>query len=322
MRSTLWKLGTALVALAAAIHVAAADYPDKPVQLIVPYGAGGSTDLLARAIAQVAPRYFSQPLVVVNKPGGGAIPGRLDVVRAKPDGYTLLFGYGSGEDLVVPHQRQIPYDALADFEPVARMSIHSVVVCAGADSPYKSVADLVKAGKQKGSLTAAVSTKGAAVDIAFLLLGKAAGIKVVTIPGTGGAEAITRLVGGHTDFGGGHPSEVLPHIKAGRIRPLCVALETRDTTLPDVPTCKEQGYDVVTAGSVKGIAAPKGTPKPVLAYLEKKCKDISEDAEFGRIMKDIGQPVNYMGAAEYTVWFKAAHDQFGSLLKTLNIETK
>jgi tripartite-type tricarboxylate transporter receptor subunit TctC len=322
MRNTLWKLGTALIALVAAAAVAAADYPDKPIQLIVPYGAGGSTDLLARAIAQVAPKYFAHPLVVVNKPGGGAIPGRLDVVRAKADGYTLLFGYGSGEDLVVPHQRQVPYDALADFEPIARMSIHSVVVCAGADSPYKTVADLVKAGKQKGSLTAAVSTKGAAVDIAFLLFGKAAGIKVVTVPGSGGADAITRLIGGHADFGGGHPSEVLPHIKAGRILPLCVALDARDSTLPDVPTCKEKGFDVVTAGSVKGLAAPKGTPKEVVAALQTRMQKISEDPDFKRIMADLGQPVNYMPGAEYRTWLKAQYDQYGSLIKTLGIETK
>src|SRR5512141_1963851 len=98
MRTLVSKLAAAALAILAAVP-AAADYPDKPIQLIVPYGAGGSTDLLARAIAQVAPKYFSQPLVVVNKPGGGAIPGRLDVARSKPDGYTLLFGWGSGEDL-------------------------------------------------------------------------------------------------------------------------------------------------------------------------------------------------------------------------------
>jgi tripartite-type tricarboxylate transporter receptor subunit TctC len=227
MRKLVWRLGVAVAALAAAGAVAAAEFPDKPVQLIVPYGAGGSTDLLARAISQVAPKYFSQPLVVVNKPGGGAIPGRLDVTRAKADGYTLLFGYGSGEDLVVPHQRQIPYDVFKDFETVARMSIHSIVIAVPAESPYKSLADLARAGKEKGSLTAAVSTKGAAVDITFLLFGKAAGIKVVTVPGSGGADAVTRLIGGHADFGGGHPSEVIPHIKAGRLRALWRAASRR-----------------------------------------------------------------------------------------------
>jgi tripartite-type tricarboxylate transporter receptor subunit TctC len=322
MRNLPWKLGAALVALAAATAVAAAEYPDKPVQLVVPYGAGGSTDLLARAVSQVAPRYFSQPLVVVNKPGGGAIPGRLDVVRAKPDGYTLLFGYGSGEDLVVPHQRELPYNALADFDPIARISVHSIVIAVASDSQYKSLGDLVKAAKAKGSITAAVASKGAAVDIAFLLFGKAAGIKVITVPGTGGSDAITRLVGGHSDFGGGHPSEVLPHIKAGRLRPLCVALEKRDASIPDVPTCKEQGFDVVTAGSVKGVAAPKGTPKEIVAALESRLQKISADPEFAKIMGDLGQPVNFMPGAEYRTWLKAESDHYASLIKTLGVETK
>jgi tripartite-type tricarboxylate transporter receptor subunit TctC len=322
MRTSPWKLGSALAALVAAGAVAAADYPDKPIQLIVPYGAGGSTDLLARAVAQVAPRYFSQPLVVVNKPGGGAIPGRLDVVRARADGYTLLFGYGSGEDLVVPHQRQVPYDPLADFEAVARISIHSIVLAVPTESPFKTLGDLVKAGKAKGSLTAAVSTKGAAVDIAYRLFGKAAGINVVPVPGSGGADAITRLLGGHSDFGGGHPSEVLPHVKAGRLRCLAVALDKRDATLPDVPTFKELGYDVVTAGSVKGVAAPKGTPKEILAALQGRFQKIAEDPEFQKIMGDLGQPVNFMPAAEYKGWLKAQSDQYAALIKSLGIEAK
>lgn len=319
-RSSLALIGA--LAIVAGTAAGAADYPSKPIQLVVPYSAGGSTDILARAVAQVAPKHLPQPLVVVNKAGGGAIPGRLDVVRAAPDGYTLLFGYGSGEDSVVPFQRQLPYDVLKDFEPVCRVSIHSIVLAVPVASPYRTLADLVKGAKEKGSLTAAVSTKGASVDITFQLFGKAAGIQVISVPGSGGSDAVTRLVGGHTDFGGGHPSEVLPHVKAGRLRLLAVALEKRDAVLPDVPTFREAGYDVVTAGSVKGIAAPKGTPKAVLSYLEGKCKAITEDPEFSKIMADIAQPVNYQGAEEYRAWFKAAHDQFGSLLKTLAIETK
>jgi tripartite-type tricarboxylate transporter receptor subunit TctC len=322
MHKRIWTVLAAALGLSVAATSGLAAYPDKPIQLIVPYGAGGSTDLLARAIAQVAPKYFSQPLVVVNKAGGGGIPGRVDVARSKPDGYTLLFGWGSGEDLVVPHQRKLPYDLFADFETVCRMSIHSIVLAVPASSPYKTLGDLVKAGKSKEYITASVSTKGASVDVTFLLFGKAAGIKVTTIPGAGGADAITKLVGGHVDFGGGHPSEILPHMKAGRLRALAVALEQRDPSVPDVPTFRELGYDVVTAGSVKGVAAPKGTPKEVIAYLEKKFKDVADDPEFKKIMSDLGQPVHYMPAAEYKVWFKQAYDQFGTLYKTLGIETK
>jgi tripartite-type tricarboxylate transporter receptor subunit TctC len=311
-----------LVVTAGVTTAMAADYPNKPIQLIVPYGAGGSTDVLARAISQVAPKHFPQPLVVVNKTGGGGIPGRVDVVKSKADGYTLLFGYGSGEDTVVPFQRPLPYDVFKDFEMICRMSVHSIVLAVPASSPYKTLADLVKAGKTKDYMTASVSTKGASVDITFLLFAKAAGIKVTTIPGSGGSDAITKLVGGHVDFGGGHPSEVLPHMKADRLRGLAVAFEKRDPSVADVPTFKEFGYDVVTAGSVKGVAAPKGTPKEITSYLEKKFKEIADDAEFQKIMKDIGQPVMYQNAEEYKVWFKQAYDQFGALLKTLNIETK
>lgn len=321
MKKRIWAaIATALGLLAGA--GASAAYPEKPIQLIVPYGAGGSTDLLARAVAQVAPKYFPQPVVVVNKGGGGGIPGRVEVVRAKPDGYTLLFGWGSGEDLVVPHQRKLPYDLFTDFETVCRLSIHSIALAVPSSSPHKTLADLVKAAKGKEYVTASVSTKGASVDVTFLLFGKAAGIKVNTIPGAGGADAITKLVGGHVDFGGGHPSEILPHMKAGRLRALAVALENRDGSIPDVPTFKEQGFDVVTAGSVKGVAAPKGTPKEVIAYLEKKFQEVANDPEFRKIMGDLGQPVDYLNAADYKVWFRKSYDQFGELYKTLGIETK
>jgi tripartite-type tricarboxylate transporter receptor subunit TctC len=323
MQRTLWivlMLALALGVLPGASG--AADYPNKPIQLIVPYSAGGSTDVLARAITQVAPRFFPQPVIVVNKPGGGAIPGRVEVVKARPDGYTLLFGYGSGEDLVVPHQRSLPFDTFKDFETGPRISVHSIALAVPASSPHKTLADLVKWAKTREYATASVSTKGASVDITFLLFGKAAGIKVTTIPGSGGADAITKLVGGHVDFGGGHPSEILPHIKAGRLRPLAVAFDKRDPSIPDVPTFKEFGYDVVTAGSVKGIAAPKGTPKEIMSYLDKKFKEVCDDAEFQKIMKDIGQPVLYQSSEEYKVWFKNAYDQFGQLVKTLDIQTK
>jgi tripartite-type tricarboxylate transporter receptor subunit TctC len=158
------------------------------------------------------------------------------------------------------------------------------------------------------------------VDITFLALAKAAGIKIVTIPFRGGGEAITAIVGGQTDCGGNHPSEIISHIKAKRLIPIGVALEQRDPALPDVPTFKELGYNVVTAGSVKGVAAPKGTPPEVVKYLSERFKKICEDPEFVKQMKEIGQPVLYQGPEEFTKFMKAGYDQFGQLIKEFDIK--
>ncbi len=322
-RSILVPVLTVLALLVAAVlpALAAEKYPTKPIELIVPYSAGGSTDVLARAIVKVAPKYFDVPLVVVNKAGGGAIPGRDYVVQSKPDGYTLLFGYGSGEDLVVPHERSLPFDTFKDLIPVCRISQHSVVLAVPADSQFKTLKDLVTWAESRPYVTAAVSTKGAAVDIAFQLFAKEAGFKLTSIPMSGGSDAVTALTGHQVDFGGGHPSEVLPHIKAGRLRPLAVALAERDPAV-DVPTFKEQGYDVVTAGSVKGIAVPKGTPRAIIDYLADKFHQITRDPEFISMMKDLGQPILYMGPDEYAGFLKKGFEQYGNLLKELKIETK
>ncbi len=311
----------ALLAVAVLPALAAEKYPSKPIELIVPYSAGGSTDVLARAVAKVAPKYFDVPLVVINKAGGGAIPGRDYVVQSKPDGYTLLFGYGSGEDLVVPHQRALPYDPFKDLLSVCRISQHSVVLAVPADSQFKTLKDLVTWAKTRPYVTAAVSTKGAAVDIAFQLFAKEAGFKLTTVPMSGGADAVTALTGHQVDFGGGHPSEVLPHIKAGRLRPLAVALAERDPAV-DTPTFREQGYDVVTPGSVKGIAVAKGTPRAIIDFLAEKFRQISKDPEFIAMMKDLGQPVLYLGPDEYAEFLKKGYEQYGQLIKELGIVTK
>jgi len=300
----------------------AADFPNKPIQFIVPYGAGGSTDVMARAIATVAPKYFPQPLVVVNKPGGGGIPGRVDVVKSRPDGYTLLVGWGSGEDLTVPHQRPLPYEVFKAFETVCRISVHTHALVVQTNSPHKTLQELIKWAKTKEYVTSSVATKGSGGDIGLHVFGKLGGFNMTTIPGSGGAEAITKLVGGHVDMGVVHPSEALPHIKADRVRGLAVMFETRDSAIPDVPTFREGGLDLATAGSVKGLAVPAGTPKEVIQYLAAGFKKIAEDPDFQKIMKDIGQPVMYMGPEEYKSWLLRAYDDYGKFIKLSGIETK
>ncbi len=295
-------------------------FPSKPITIIVPFSAGGSTDLLGRAVEKIWPKYSSQPLVLINKPGGGGVVGTEFVVRSKPDGYTLFLGYGSGHDVVMPHLQKMPYDPYKDLVAVCRLSVHSVVICTGAKSEFKSIKDMVAWAKKEGKpITSSVSTKAGAVDITITALGKEAGINIVTVPFAGGADAVTTLAGGHVMIGGGHPSEVMPHIKAGRFKPLAVALPERDPSLPNVPTLKEQGINVSTWGSVKGIGGPAGIPKETIAYLETTLKKVCEDAEFKKIMVDLDQPIMYQDSATFAKFMKQVYDDYGKLIKELNI---
>ncbi len=309
------------VAMLPAAAMAADPFPTKPISGVVPFAAGGSTDLMARAVEKYWIRYSKQPLVIVNKPGGGGVVGTEGVVRSKPDGYTLYIGYGSGHDVVMPTLQKMPYDPLKDLVPVARVSIHSVVIVTGANAPFNNIKELLAYSKKEGKpITTAVSVKAGAVDLALTAFGKAAGVNIVTVPFSGGAEATTALAGGHLLIGGGHPSEVIPHIKAGRFKPLAVVLPERDPSMPNVPTLKEQGIDVATWGSIKGVAAPAGTPKEVIGEIEATIKKVCDDAEFKKTMADLFQPVMCQGSEDFTKFIRQATADYAALIKQLNIK--
>jgi tripartite-type tricarboxylate transporter receptor subunit TctC len=215
----------------------------------------------------------------------------------------------------------MPYDPLKDLVAVARISIHSVVIVTGAKSPFNSIQDVVAYSKKEGKpVTTAVSVKAGAVDIALTAFGKAAGVNIVTVPFSGGAEATTALAGGHLMIGGGHPSEVIPHIKAGRFKPLAVVLPQRDPTLPNVPTLKEQGIDVATWGSIKGVAAPAGTPADVVQYIEGTIRKICNDPEFKKTMANLDQPVMYQGSQDFAKFMRQATADYAKLIKQMNIK--
>ncbi len=167
----------------------------KPIQVIVPYAAGGSSDVLAPHRWKRSGRSTAPSRCSYDKPGAGG-DGTEYVVRSKPDGYTVLFAYGSGCDLVMPHLQKMPYAPLKDLAPVARLSIHSVVVNVSGKSPFKSMKDVLDWGAKGNKITAAVSTAAGAVDIVMRAISKRTGVPITTVPFTGGADAVTALAGG------------------------------------------------------------------------------------------------------------------------------
>ncbi len=314
----LWIMAMLLISPALA---QAQDFPRKPISLIVPYAAGGSTDVLARALAKLSAKHFPVQVMVVNQAGGAGIPGRVSVVNAKPDGYTLLFGYGSGEDLVTPHTMKLPYHQFKDLVPVCQISIVSLILSVPAAHPAKSLKEFVEWGKkQNRQITGAVSTRGASVDITMQAIMKVAGVKAETIPFRGGAEAVTAVLGGHTDFAGNTPSEVLPHAKAGRLRILAVCLRERDPIIPDIPTFMEQGFNVFTMGAIRGVGAPKGTPESVVSYLETNFRKVTEDPEFHTTAKEIYHPVMYRDRTTFLKNMTDGFEMYGQLIEKLGLK--
>jgi tripartite-type tricarboxylate transporter receptor subunit TctC len=262
-----------------------------------------------------------QPLVPVNQPGGAGITGRVTVVKAAPDGYTLLFGYGSGEDLVTPHVRKVPYDQFKDLAQIAQVTVVSIILVVPANHPAKTLKEWVGWAKaQNRPINGAVSTRGASVDITMQAFMKVAGINGTTIPFRGGAEAVTALLGGNTDFSGQVYSEAMPHIKAGRLKVLAVGTRERDPVISDIPTFIEEGVNVWTFGAIRGIGAPKDTPGPIIDYLEATTKKVTEDPEFHQIMKDLVHPVLYQDRKGFLKNMLDGYDMYGKLIKELNLK--
>ncbi|MDU4961964.1 MAG: tripartite tricarboxylate transporter substrate binding protein [Sporomusaceae bacterium] len=298
----------------------AAFKPEKPITVIVPGGPGGATDLLARAVEKVWSKYCPQPMQIVNKGGGGGVEGAVAVKTAKPDGYTIIIGMGGGHDIVAPHLQTIEYK-YTDLTPVARLSINSVVILAQGDSPFNSVKDVVDWAKRETKpVTIAVSQKAAAQDLTAQAFGKKAGINVTPIPHSGGAQAIITLLGGQTMLGTGHPAEIITHLKSGRLKPLGIALPERDPALPNIPTLKEQGVDIYTWGSVKGVGLPKNAPKEIVDYYADVFKKVAEDSEFKKVCQDMLQPAQYQNPEEFAKFLKQVTDDYGTLIKSLGIE--
>ena len=315
-------LAVALTALltAGGLCFGAEKYPTKPIQGIVPFAAGGAHDMTARTVERYWAKYSTQPLIIINKPGAGGVLGEEYVVRSKPDGYTLYFGQGAGHDLVMPYLQKMPFDPLNDITPVARISIHSVVVCVSGKSPINSMKDLIEYAKKGNRITASVTTAYGSNDLVMRAISKLTNVAITTVPFSGGAESTTALAGGHLTMGAALTSEVWPHIKAGRFKAIGVALDKRNPVLPKVPTLREQGIDVATWGSVSGVAVPNGTPPEIIEYIASTLKKISEDPEYKKTMASIYQPIEYLGPKEAAAFLQKASKDYGDLIKGLDIK--
>ena len=295
---------------------AAEEFPAKPVTLVIPVGAGGSHDLTARAVASVAPQYLGQPLIIQLKPGGGGAIGEDFVAKSKPDGYTLVFG-GPGWSSTLPaiEGRSHGPDTLM---PVARINYGAVVWCVNPSRPWKNVKELVDWAKANpGKLVHATTGPWGASDLPMKQMMKQYDFTAHLVPYDGGGPALVAVLGGHADSVINPLPQMIPHIKAGKLRAIAMMSTERDSDLPDVATAKEQGFDV-TYTMWRAVLAPKGTPRPVIEKLAAAFKEITEDKSFQALVKQLGDDVHYMGPDEFEKVWRAeyeAHKELGKAYK-------
>jgi tripartite-type tricarboxylate transporter receptor subunit TctC len=269
-----------VLGLAAAIFATAASaqtYPSKPIKLVVPFPPAGGTDILARTVANHLTTANKWTVVIDNKPGAGGNIGVDAAAKSAPDGYTLVMGQTSNLAINPTLYTKLPYDPLKDLEPVALVGSGPIVIVVRADSRFKTLADLVKEGKDKpGTITMASPGNGTVAHLTGVRLQNITGAKFEHVPYKGAGGAIPDILGGSVDFFISSLPTLQSHIAGGKMRALAVTSPKRSPVIASVPTVAEtvKGFD---ANSWFGILAPAGTPKPVLATL---------NAEINKALKD------------------------------------
>ncbi|WP_284617984.1 tripartite tricarboxylate transporter substrate binding protein [Aquabacterium humicola] len=281
-------LALTLGALATASTVHAQAWPSKPVTLVVPFPAGGTTDVLARALADRLQPVLGQPVIVESKPGAGATLGADLVAKAKPDGHTLLIG-AVHHTIASSVFKKLPYDFQKDFAPVTTIAMVPNVLVINAATPAKSVAELVAYAKAaKDPLSYGSNGNGTAQHLIGTQFENLTGVQLLHVPYKGSGPLTTDLLGGQVAMSFDTITPVLQHIKAGKLRALAVTTAKRSSALPDVPTLAEAGLKGFDIGTWFGVLAPAATPKDVLVKLQTEMTKIIQSPEFRKRMDEIG----------------------------------
>ena len=259
----------AFAALASiAMPAQAQTYPTKPIRLVVPFPAGGTTDILARAVAQKLSETLGQQVIVDNRPGAGGNIGSELVARSAPDGYTLLMGTVGTHAINVSLYPKLPYDPVKDFTPIVLMAGVPNVLVVNPSLPARSVSELIAYAKANpGKLNFASSGSGTSIHLSGELFKVLTGVQMTHVPYKGSAPALTDLVGGQVQLMFDNLPSSLAFIKAGKLRALAVTSKTRAAALPDVPTMVEAGVPDFEASSWFGILAPAGTPRDIVVRI-------------------------------------------------------
>ncbi|MFB3884387.1 MAG: tripartite tricarboxylate transporter substrate binding protein [Thermodesulfobacteriota bacterium] len=304
----------AILIFSGSVSIQAAEFPAKEVQIIIPWAAGGATDLIFRALAATTGKYLGKAVVVVNKPGGAGAVGYTEVAQAKPDGYTLVSAITPLT--ILPHQVKTSF-TYKSFDPVINVVKDPGMFLVRADAPWKSLKEFLDyAKKNPEMITVGNSGAGGGVHLIALAFEKTAGVKFNHIPFSGGGPSVTALLGGHVNAVTVSPPEGIEHVKAGKLKIIALFAEKRFELFPDVLTVKEQGVDF-TMGQWRGLASSKGTPPDVIKKLHDAFKKGMDDPVFQKNAKDMVVNLSYLGPEAFGKLMDSDDEYYGKLVREI-----
>ncbi|MBO1012014.1 tripartite tricarboxylate transporter substrate binding protein [Achromobacter sp. SD115] len=317
MKNAIRILACATLALGAVWNASAQDFPNKSIQIVVPFPPGGVADLVVRTVAQKLGQDVKQPVLVVNKPGASGIIGAEFVARAPADGYTLLLANLPIMSINELQYSSLPYSAARDFAPVILLADQPYIIATGNAVPAKTMKEFIAYAKSKPDTL----TFGSASSSTFLageLFKQRAGIRMAHIPYKGSAPAINDLLGGHISLILDPVITLLPHVQAGKLRALAVTSSERIDSAPDIPSYKEVGLADMDITSWQGIVAPAGTPEAVVKKLNQDFNRALQSPEVASRLKEQGVSTKGGSAQAFTDFVAAENKRWATLAKQVN----
>ncbi|MEJ8856229.1 tripartite tricarboxylate transporter substrate binding protein [Variovorax robiniae] len=318
LRTLCMAVASMTATLLAPVASHAADYPNHPIEIVVPSSAGGGTDMMARLFAETAKKSVPQPFIVTNKPGAGGGIGMTEAQRATPDGYKI--GVLISELAIIPYLNMTKVTT-ADFIPIARLNGDPGLIAVRADSPYQTIDDLLAAArKQEGVVSMGNAGSGTIWHLAAAAVEQKTGVKFNHVPFQGAAPSVLALVGGHVDAITVSPAEIGPHVAVGKVRVLAAMADKRLPPPYDkVVTFKEKGIDLVL-GTWRGLGVPLNTPPEVVKYLRDATRKTAQDPAFSDALVKANLQPAYMEGEQFQAFMNSQAAYFKTLLASVDLK--
>jgi tripartite-type tricarboxylate transporter receptor subunit TctC len=297
-------------------------YPDRSITLVNPYTAGGPADIVARSLARLIGEQLGQAVIIENKSGGGASIGTAYVARAKPDGYSLLFGTSAGH-VVTPLMQKTTYDGISGFAFCSVVANQPILLVVNKKTGIENVRELIdKARAQPGKINFASAGVGGATHLAGEVFERAAKVKLTHIPYPGAAPAVNDVLGGQVDMAFLNLAAMLPFIKQGRLTPLAYAWPKRSPLLPQTPTLAEAGVSGAEMSTWFSLAAPAGTPPDIVRRISDAVRTANHDAAYEKLMVSQGVELMALTPTDATAFVKHDKATMTTLLTTIGLTSK